>query len=97
MRNNFYPLQIPATVTAGATQTCRDLREKYIQIFGTFSATLSIEVSLNGGADFFAVLTGLTAPGLHPIPYPATHVRVRTTTFGSGVPAAVIAGFDDNG
>lgn len=96
MRQRNYALEAKTSVAVGASKTVQDLREKYVHISGTFVATMNIEVSLDGGVNFISVAT-VSAVGLTAIPHPATHMRINTTAFTSGVPGAVIAGFDDNG
>lgn len=96
MRQRNYALEAKNAVAIGTAKSVQDLREKYVHISGTFVATLNIEVSLDGGVKYISVAT-VSAVGLTAIPHPATHMRINTTAFTSGVPEAVIAGFDDNG
>lgn len=95
MRQKTLTLDAKASVAVGTPKLVRDLREKYVHVFGTFVATLAVEVSFNG-IDYFAVASGLNAAGMTSIPQPATHMRINTTAYTSGVPIAVVAGFDDN-
>lgn len=97
MRNIYFPLPVPTSAGAGAAQIVRDLREKYIQVGGTFSATFSIEGSLDGGTTWGAIQSGINAAGWHSIPHPLTHIRVVTSSYTSGTPRVVLAGFDVNG
>lgn len=97
MRHSYQPLNVSSSVGAGTPQACRDLRDKAIQIAPAFTGNLNIEVSLDNGAHFFAIITGLTAPGLTAIPWPATHVRVNTISLTGTAPNVILAGMDDNG
>jgi hypothetical protein len=95
MRSYFRDLEVPAVAGAnGGSVSVRDYRDKTVQILGTFSATLDVQVSLDGGNNYVSVAAALTAPGVHQIPQTCTHIRVRTVAFVSGVPAAVLGAFD---
>jgi hypothetical protein len=96
MRQRSLTLDVKTAVAVGDPKIVRDLQEKYVHLSGTFSATVSIEVSLDG-INYFAVATGLTAAGMTSIPHPASHMRINTTVYASGTPVAVVGGFDDNG
>lgn len=86
-------IPVPASVAIGAAQSVAGLREKAVQLSGTFSATISIEVSLNG-TDFEPITetTDLTAPAVIPLPFLAQSVRANTTVYASGAPACVVLG-----
>ena len=95
MRSYFRDLDVPAVAnTNGDAVQVKDYRDKTIQVHGTFSAGLEIQVSLDGGTTFVPVVTGITAPGIHQVPQTCTHLRVRNVTFVSGVPHAVLGAFD---
>lgn len=90
-------LDVPTAAGVGAPKPLRDIQlEKCVQVAGTFTANLSIEVSLDG-THYQAVVTGVTAPGIHQLPYPAATVRVRTVSFASGAPVVTVAGYGSNG
>ncbi len=84
---------VPLSVATGAASSVAGLREKAVQLSGTFDATLSIEWSLNG-VDFepIAATTDLTAPAVVSIPFLAQSVRVDTTVFASGTPVVTVLG-----
>lgn len=97
MRHHSLPLNAPVTVSIGTAQLVRDLQEKWVQVGGTFVATMNLQVSLDNGVNWFSIATGLNAAGLTQVLHPATHVRVQTTAFTSGTPQVTLAGFDANG
>lgn len=95
MQHAILRVNVKKIVAVSDPVAVRDMHEKYVQISGTFVAGLTIQVSLNGGADYVDKGAGL-APGMYVIPEPATHLRIKTTSYVSGDPAAVVAGFIDN-
>lgn len=92
---NTHALQVPTAIGVGDAQPVKDLRDKCVAVTGTFSATVVIEVSLDGGTNYLAIGAGTAAPGLFQVAYPATHVRVRVTAFSSGAPKVQLAGYTD--
>lgn len=95
MRADFLDLDVPATAaTDGDDLDVRLYRDKWVQVWGTFTASLNIEISLNGGADFIVLHTGITTPGLYEIAPTCTHVLVRTVTHSAGTPHATLAGLN---
>lgn len=94
MRLESYALNVPGTATAGLQQAVGHMREKYVQVAGTFVGSLDVEVSLDGGNNFFVSLTGITGPTIKSIPEPATHIRVNVTAFSSGTPVVTLNGYN---
>lgn len=90
-------LAVPGAVGVGAAQLVRDFQSMAVQVIGAFTGSLTIEISLNGGADYAAASAAITAPGLFNIPWPATHIRVRVVSLTGAPPAVAFAGFDTNG
>lgn len=87
-------LEVKPQVAAGRAEQVFRFRDKFVQIHGTFVATLQVEASIDG-SDFFAVGASQSAPGVVPVPETVEFVRVRTTAFTSGEPKAVLGGFDE--
>lgn len=94
MRLETLALNVPSSPGNGTSQSVRDLAGKYLQISGTFTGVLQLEVSLNGGSDFFNSVDAITGPGGYSIPEPATHVRVVVTDLESGTPVASLNGYN---
>ncbi|MEE9395181.1 MAG: hypothetical protein V3W41_22040 [Planctomycetota bacterium] len=93
MSSESVTVPVPVSVATGAAAVVTNLREKAVQLSGTFSATITIEVSLDGTN--FSALTGavdLTAPAVVAIPFLAVSVRADTTVYASGTPAAAVIG-----
>jgi hypothetical protein len=87
-------LEVKAEVGAGKAEQVFRFRDKYVQLHGTFVATLQVEATIDG-SDYFPVGAAQSAPGIVPLPETVEFVRVRTTAFTSGEPKAVLAGFDE--
>jgi hypothetical protein len=93
MRLESVVLTVPAAPGNGASAKVRDLTTKYVQVGGTFTGSLNIEVSLNG-TDYVPTVAGITAPGLFEVPEPATYVRMAVGSLSSGTPTATLNGYD---
>lgn len=87
-------LEVKQAVEAGRAENVFRFSHKYVQVHGTFVATLQVEGSIDG-SDYFAVGGAISAPSVVPVPETVEFVRVRTTAFTSGDPKAVLAGFDE--
>lgn len=87
-------LEVKSEVGAGKAEQVFRFRDKFVQVHGTFVATLQIEATIDG-SDYFPVGIVQSAPGVVPLPETVEFVRVRTTAFTSGEPKAVLAGFDE--
>lgn len=98
MRLIYTTLQVPSTVGSfvGTSKLVEDLQDKWVQVTGPFSGSFTIEASLDKGAHFVAVQTGITAPGLWSVPVAASHMRV-VGTLTSGTPVVHLAGRNENG
>jgi hypothetical protein len=80
-------LNVPASVAAGTAQSNLDSHEHLsVIVRGTFSATISVEISHDGTN--FAPIGSVTAPGVVNIPMAVRAIRCNTTAFTSGTPAA---------
>lgn len=87
-------LEVKAEVAAGKAEQVFRFRNKFVQIHGTFVASLQVEATIDG-SDYFPVGAAQSAPGVVPLPETVEFVRVRTAAFTSGVPKAVLGGFDE--
>lgn len=92
-------LQLPAGGGAGTgvSQSTSDMQDKWVQFSTVFAGSCNIEVSLDSGVTFFAVITGITGPTIVQLPQACTHARLRVVTFTSGVVTAWIAGYYGEG
>jgi hypothetical protein len=82
-------LAIPASDSAGDALSIDGRDGKYVELFGTFSAVIGIEISFDGGVTWREVQS-LAEPGGFFLDEPATHIRAVTSGFVSGVPEALI-------
>lgn len=93
--NHLYSLVAPVTApTAGAAFPCAPMRDKTVQVSGTFSATLQLEGSLDGVA-WSSLGATITANAIRAIPEAIHYIRVNTTVFVSGVPVVKLSGFTE--
>lgn len=87
-------LEVKPAVDVGRAENVFRFRDKFVQVHGTFVATLQLEGTLNG-SDYFAVGSPVTAPAVIAVPQTVEFLRVRTTAFTSGAPHALFGGFDE--
>jgi hypothetical protein len=87
-------LEVKQEVGVGRPENVFRFLHKYLQVGGTFAATLQVEASIDG-SEYFNVGSAVIAPGVVPIAETVEFIRVRTTAYTSGEPKAVLAGFDE--
>ena len=87
-------LAVPTAIGVGAASNVFRLRDKYVQVHGTFAATLQLEGSIDGD-EYFSVGTPQTSAGVLAVPETVQFLRVHVTAFTSGEPKATLAGFDE--
>ena len=81
----------PASTTTGPEKDVRRLTDKNLQVSGTFSATLQLQGSVDG-VNFEDVGVAITAPGIVAVSGYFEKLRIETTVFVSGAPAAILGG-----
>jgi hypothetical protein len=86
--------EVKQEIGVGRAENVFRFRDKYVQVHGTFVATLQVEATIDG-SDYFPVGTPMSSPGVVPVPETAEFVRVRTAAYTSGEPKAVLGGFDE--
>ncbi len=77
----------PASVAVGPTFNVRRLTDKNLQVAGTFVATLQLEGSIDG-TNFADIGAAITTPSIVAVDGYFELLRIRTTAFTSGTPAA---------
>lgn len=87
-------LAVPTSAGVGAAANVFRFRDKYVQVHGTFAATLQLEGSIDGD-EYFPVGTPQASAGVLAVPETLQFLRVRVTAFTSGEPKATLAGFDE--
>jgi hypothetical protein len=92
LRSVFLTLAVPTSVAPGTPQDVSNYLDKWVQIGGSFVATLSIEGSINGTD--FEVVSAVTAKGIVEIAPLFKLLRINTTAFTSGTPSATFVGRD---
>lgn len=73
-------------ITAAGPNTDIDVSDyprTAVQIYGTFVATVAVEISLDGST-FAPFGAALTAPGIVEVPIAARRLRLNATAFTSG-------------
>lgn len=93
-RPEVVPLDVKKSVATGTAAEVFRFRDKYVQLYGTFVATLQVEGSISGG-EYFPIGAPQSAPGVIPVIETVQFLRLRTTAFTSGEPAGVMGGFDE--
>lgn len=63
---------------------------KYVELSGTFDATIGFEVSFDGVPTVWREVNSMTAPGGFFLDEPATHMRLVTSSYVSGTPAVLV-------
>ena len=86
--------EVKQVVGVGRGENVFRFSGKFVQVHGTFVATLQVEATIDGSA-YFPVGPAISTPGVVPVPETVEFVRVRTTAYSSGEPKAVLAGFDE--
>lgn len=94
MRFSPRDLAVATSVAAGATQDVRELVNKTVQVWGTFTATVQVEGRAKTTATWLPIGAPLTAPGFVDVPQTLAEIRLNTTAFTSGVPLAALAAYD---
>lgn len=81
--------------TGTTTGTARriDSDEAYVMVAGTFSATIKVDVSFDGGSTY-AEFQSITTPSVSNKLPPCTHVRTRCSAFTSGQADTYFGGRD---
>lgn len=82
-------LDIPASVAAGAALAVNGYDRLLVVIQGTFTATIELQMSLDGG-NTFVTHTSKTAPAIVELPGGATHIRANTSAHGNGTPVGKV-------
>lgn len=85
-------LEAKASVAAGTAKTVPEGCQVSVMVSGTFSATLRVQVSMtDAGSDWYNWGSPITAAGAVTVPRGlARRVRLNTTAYTSGTPAAVV-------
>lgn len=95
---NFQQFADLAAVDTTAALSVAHLEEAAVLIGGTFTATVSLEVSFDGGATWVPHpdATGLTAPKVVPLGMRAQQVRLNCTNYTSGTILGRLSGSDED-
>jgi uncharacterized membrane protein len=89
--SSFNALAVPTSVAAGAWLTCDSIKDGWITVFGTFSATVQLQYTVATDADPVNIGAAITAPGQVQIPLRVKKVRANVTAYTSGTPQAVLS------
>jgi hypothetical protein len=86
-------LEVLTAPGTGKPENVFRLRDKTVQISGPFGGSLQLEGSVDG-EDFEPIGAPLTGPGFVLVPMAVAFLRMNTLELTSGLPKAVMAGFD---
>jgi hypothetical protein len=86
-------IDVPASVAAGAWHPADGMRDKYVRLGGTFTATVQFEGSVEDDkSDPFSLGAAQTSKAMLSIPETVKWIRANTTAFASGAPTAKLVG-----
>lgn len=74
------------SVAAGTAQRVDEHIDKWIQMTGTYTASIDLEVTLDGST-WTKIATALATGSITEIPQNCRAIRLNTTAFTSGTPA----------
>lgn len=86
-------LPVPLAVGVGSPSYVFNLRDKTVQVTGTFTATLKLEGSVDGN-NYQQIGVDITAPTIVSVLLAVQFLRIRVSAFTSGTPSVVASGFD---
>jgi hypothetical protein len=93
MVDREHALNVPTAATgAGTPQACRDLIDKWVQLSGTYIASVDVEASMAG--TYKKIATAVASGDFVEIPQNAKFVRINVTAWTSGQPVATLRGRD---
>jgi hypothetical protein len=90
MRYEAHSLEVKLLVATGAKLDVGELTDKWIEVSGTFTATINLQGSADGVA-WVNLIAGLSV-GWVEVPQTVRYVRCDTTAYTSGTPAVHLAG-----
>ena len=85
-------LDVASSAAAGAPELVQHLVDKWVYISASFVATLVVEISPDNGTTWEPIATFTDTTGNVEVPQSATHIRINTTSYGSGTPVAKLTG-----
>ncbi len=93
-RPEIITLDVPTANGVGQFVDVFKFSGKTVQFKGTFSASLSLEGSLDG-SNFLDLNISESSPVIVSIPETIKFLRVRVSSYSSGTPEALFSGFDE--
>lgn len=97
MRYEHRDLNVPASVTSGASLCVNELAELTLQVSGTFTQTLKVMGRAKPGGAWLQVGTDVSAPGWVSLAMPLYEIRIDVSAHTSGPAAVVLAGWNVRG
>lgn len=88
---SYNTMNAPASVSAGTWMQCEGLANKTVFVYGTFVATLQVQVTVDTDTDPVNISVPLTSAGAVSIPHEVKKVRINTQAYTSGTPKAVLS------
>ena len=90
MELQVYTLTTPASDTEGTPTRTEELHDSWVRFSGTFVATLTLQGS-NDNSTWFDIVQ-VVGPCTVPVSVRAKWMRIKTTGYTSGTPAAELTG-----
>lgn len=97
MRYEHRLLNVPASVTSGASLRVDELAELTLQVSGTFTQTLKVMGRAAPGGAWVQVGTDVSAPGWVSIAMPLFEIRIDVSAHTSGPAVVVLSGWNVRG
>jgi hypothetical protein len=104
VRDVTYTLSVPATEATdlgagaglGLSQRCRDMRDKVVEVTGTYTGSIAIQVMVKDGwAPIGDVITGASpTEEIVPVDVSAEWMRVDARLLTGGTPVVALRGLD---
>lgn len=82
MRQDALPFVVPSAVAAGIAMDVTTYVDKFVQVGGSFTATIEIQGRCHKEAPWFVVAT-VSAPGITPVPQSFCEMRINVTAWTS--------------
>lgn len=107
VRDVTYHISVPATASTdltalgggvglGVAQRCRDMRDKVVEVTGTYTGSIAVQVKVaNAWVPLSPSVSGGGTPTLVPIDVSAEWLRIDVTAMSGGpAPTCVLRGLD---
>lgn len=90
MRNDLYPLNVPAGADGtGSIQATPDMVDKWVQVGGTFTCTVTLQGTIDGNN--WVTLLATAVAGIFEVPHNVRSMRVVISGWAAGQATVMLA------